>query len=61
VGAIIVATGYKVMDKKHFKEFAVDSPNVITAMQMERLISATGPTEGKLIVPSDIPKYEERS
>jgi heterodisulfide reductase subunit A len=59
VGAIIVATGYKVMDKKHFKEFAPDSPNVITAMQMERLISATGPTEGKLIVPSDIPKYEE--
>ncbi len=59
VGAIIVATGYKVMDKKHFKEFAPDSPNVITAMQMERLISATGPTEGKLIVPSDIPKYEQ--
>jgi len=59
VGAIIVATGYKVMDKKYFKEFAPDSPNVITAMQMERLISATGPTEGKLIVPSDIPKYEE--
>ena len=59
VGAIIVATGYKVMDKKHFKEFAPDSPNVITAMQMERLISATGPTEGKLIVPSDIPRYEE--
>ncbi len=59
VGAIIVATGYRVMDKKNFKEFSPDSPNVITALQMERLISATGPTEGKLIVPSDIPKYLE--
>ena len=59
VGAIIVATGYRVMDKKHFKEYAPDSPNVITALQMERLISATGPTEGKLIVPADIPKYLE--
>ncbi len=59
VGSIIVATGYRVMDKKHFKEYAPDSPNVITALQMERLISATGPTEGKLIVPSDIPKYLE--
>ncbi|RUM34496.1 MAG: disulfide reductase [Archaeoglobus sp.] len=58
VGSIIVATGYKVMDKKQFKEFS-DSPNVITALQMERLITATGPTEGKLIVPSDIPKYLE--
>ena len=59
VGSIVVATGYRVMDKKHFKEYAPDSPNVITALQMERLISATGPTEGKLIVPSDIPKYLE--
>jgi len=59
VGAIIVATGYKVMDKSHFKEFAPEHPNVITAMQMERLISATGPSEGKLIKPSDIPKLLE--
>ncbi len=59
VGAIIVATGYKVMDKHHFKEFAPEHPNVITAMQMERLISATGPSEGKLIKPSEIPKLLE--
>ncbi len=59
VGAIIVATGYRVMDKKYFKEFSPSSPNVITALQMERLISATGPSDGKLIVPSDIKKYKE--
>ena len=32
---------------------APKSPNVITALQLERLISATGPTEGKLLRPSD--------
>jgi len=53
VGTIIVATGYRVMDKEHFKEYAPDSPNVLTALQLERLISATGPTEGKLVRPSD--------
>ena len=59
VGAIIVATGYKVMDKSNFKEFAPEHPNVLTAMQMERLISATGPSEGKLVKPSEIPKLLE--
>ncbi len=53
VGSIVVATGYQVMDKGWFKEMAPDSPNVITALQMERLISATGPTGGKLLRPSD--------
>lgn len=57
VGAIIIATGYRLKDKKQFKEYAPDSPNVITALQMERLISTTGPTEGELIIPADIPKY----
>lgn len=53
VGSIVVATGYQVMDKVWFKEMAPDSPNVITALQMERIISATGPSEGKLVRPSD--------
>ena len=59
VGAIIVATGYRVMDKWKFKEYSPESPNVITALQMERILSATGPTDGNLILPSDIPKYQE--
>ncbi|MCL2341077.1 MAG: CoB--CoM heterodisulfide reductase iron-sulfur subunit A family protein, partial [Proteobacteria bacterium] len=53
VGSIVVATGYQVMDKGWFKEMAPSSPNVITALQLERIISATGPTEGKLLRPSD--------
>jgi len=53
VGAIIVATGYKVMEKETFKNLAPDSPNVLTALQLERLISATGPTGGQFLRPSD--------
>jgi len=53
VGSIVIATGYQVMDKGWFKEMAPASPNVITALQLERIISATGPTEGKLLRPSD--------
>jgi heterodisulfide reductase subunit A len=56
VGSIVVATGFKVMDKFNFKEFAPDAPNVITALQLERLISATGPTGGKLLVPETVNK-----
>ncbi|MCS5695802.1 CoB--CoM heterodisulfide reductase iron-sulfur subunit A family protein [Desulfofundulus thermocisternus] len=53
VGTIIIATGYKVMDKEPFKEYSPQSPNVITAMQLERILSATGPTDGQLKRPSD--------
>lgn len=53
VGAVILATGFKVMDKHHFKEYSPNSPDVLTALEFERLISATGPTEGELKRPSD--------
>lgn len=53
VGTIIVATGFKIMDKTPFKEYAPQSPNVITGLQLERILSATGPTEGELERPSD--------
>ncbi len=56
VGSIVVATGFKVMEKENFKEFAPDCENVITALQLERLISATGPTGGKLLVPGTVNK-----
>jgi heterodisulfide reductase subunit A len=54
VGSIIVATGYDQIDpdvlpRYHYGEY----PNVITAMQYERLLSASGPTEGEILRPSD--------
>lgn len=48
VGAIIVATGHKVAK--------VNSKNVINLMQLERLLSASGPTKGKLTVNGKNPK-----
>ncbi|HDQ40901.1 MAG TPA: CoB--CoM heterodisulfide reductase iron-sulfur subunit A family protein [Desulfonatronum sp.] len=56
VGSIVVATGFQVMDKGWFKEMAPEHPNVITALQLERLISATGPTGGNLYMPSTADK-----
>jgi len=53
VGVIILATGYQAMDKASFLEYSPQSPNVVTSLQMERILSATGPTEGDLVRPSD--------
>ncbi|OAT84839.1 CoB--CoM heterodisulfide reductase iron-sulfur subunit A family protein [Desulfotomaculum copahuensis] len=53
VGTIIAAAGFKAMDKAPFKEYSPQSPNVITSMQLERILSATGPTEGEFKRPSD--------
>ncbi len=59
VGAIIVATGYKVFDARRKREYGYGRyKNVITTIELERLLSASGPTMGKLLRPSDstVPK-----
>ncbi len=57
VGAIVVATGYEPYDPTPITEYGYSVyPNVITAMELERLINAAGPTEGKVIRPSDMHK-----
>lgn len=53
-GAIIVATGYSVFDPSRIPEYRYrELPNVLTAMEFERLLSASGPTGGHLNRPSD--------
>jgi heterodisulfide reductase subunit A len=54
VSSIIVSIGYDLLDpsvltRYHYGEY----PNVITAIQYERLLSASGPTGGEIIRPSD--------
>ncbi|RLI81255.1 disulfide reductase [Archaeoglobales archaeon] len=59
VGAIIVATGYKIFDARKKPEYGYGRfKNVITTIELERLLSASGPTMGKLLRPSDseVPK-----
>ena len=55
VGSIIVATGFELFEPLEMrKEYGYGKyPNVITAMQFERLLSSYGPTEGKIRKPSD--------
>jgi heterodisulfide reductase subunit A-like polyferredoxin/coenzyme F420-reducing hydrogenase delta subunit len=52
VGAIIVATGYKQLDLVG-TEYRLEHPNVITGLELERLLSPAGPTHGELLRPSD--------
>jgi len=54
VGAIIVAIGYDPYDPTKDEEYGYGVyPNVITALEMERLLSAAGPTSGVVNRPSD--------
>lgn len=54
VGAIILATGFDPYDPSGIKEYGYGKyPNVLTSMDLERLLSASGPTSGHLQRPSD--------
>lgn len=55
VGAVVVATGYSHFDPSAVEEYGYGRfPNVITAMEMERLNNSAGPTAGDLVRPSDM-------
>ena len=54
VGAVILATGLDLYDVSKLGEYGYGKiENVITAMEYERLTSASGPTAGELMRPSD--------
>jgi heterodisulfide reductase subunit A2 len=53
-GAIITATGYDLFDHSKYPEYGAGMyPDVITSMQYERMMSASGPTGGHIKRPSD--------
>jgi len=53
-GAILVATGFKTFDHAVYGEFGGGRyPDVITSLQLERLMSASGPSGGEILRPSD--------
>jgi len=59
VGSIIVASGFDEYDAHGKKEFGYGVyPNVVTSVEFERILSATGPTGSVVMRPSDgkIPK-----
>ena len=54
VAAIIVSTGFDLFDPSEIKEYGYRKyKNVMTALEFERLASASGPSGGKLLRPSD--------
>ncbi len=53
-GAIVAATGFKPISLERFDEFQYSkSPDVITSLELERLMNAAGPTKGELVKPSN--------
>lgn len=57
VGVIILATGFNPANPEKIPRLGWGRyPNVITSLEFERLINAAGPTEGKLVRPSDLTK-----
>ena len=54
IGSIIVATGFDLFNPEKIKELGYGNhQNVVTSLEFERFLSATGPTEGKVLRPSD--------
>jgi len=54
VGAVILAPGYELFDTGRISEFGHGRmPNVVTNLEMERILSASGPFEGVVTRPSD--------
>ena len=54
VGAVVLTNGFNVFDAGKKSEFGFGRyPNVVTSLQFERILSASGPFEGHLQRPSD--------
>ena len=60
VGAIIAATGYDLFDARRIPEYNYARiPDVVSALEFERFLSASGPTHGHVYRPSDIQMQQE--
>mgnify|MGYP001025656591 CR=1 FL=1 len=54
IGAVVLAPGYRLFDPERYSALGYGRyPNVITSMQFERLLSASGPARGHIARPSD--------
>ncbi|MEE9340388.1 MAG: hydrogenase iron-sulfur subunit, partial [Thermoplasmata archaeon] len=54
IASVIIASGADVFDPSVIHEYGYGVyPNVITSLEFERLLSASGPTQGEIVRPSD--------
>ncbi len=53
VAAVVVATGFDMFDASRIPEYGYGThPDILTAMEFERLLNAAGPTSGDIVRPS---------
>ncbi len=54
VGSIILAVGYDMLDPREMAEFGYGNhPDILSALEYERLVNSAGPTGGEIVCPSD--------
>ncbi len=54
VGAVVLAPGYEIFDARLSKDLGYGRfPNVITSLEFERILSASGPYSGHVLRPND--------
>lgn len=54
VGSVVMAPGFQPFDPSLYEPYGyAHFPNVVTSMEFERILSASGPFEGHLVRPSD--------
>jgi heterodisulfide reductase subunit A-like polyferredoxin len=55
VGSVVLCTGSRPYDPSHLEQLYHygSNPNVVTSLEFERILSASGPTMGHLVRPSD--------
>ena len=54
VGSVVLAPGFQVFDPRRYDTYGYKVyPNVVTSMEFERILSASGPYQGHLVRPSD--------
>ncbi len=60
-GSIILATGYDVYDAAKVERYGYGKlPNVLTALEFERLTNASGPTGGKIVTKTKQSQQEDQ-
>nr|MBN1228599.1 CoB--CoM heterodisulfide reductase iron-sulfur subunit A family protein [Anaerolineae bacterium] len=59
VGNIVLATGYKTFDPRVLPQYGYGRlANVFTSMEFERMVNASGPTDGKIVLRDGITQPE---
>jgi heterodisulfide reductase subunit A len=54
VASVIVTTGFETMDPSSLPQYGYGThPDILTAMEFERLLTSAGPTGGDIVRPSD--------